>query len=125
MLLVPLSKYVKRVGNYTLPEMLGHFYGKKAETISSVIIPFAWLGIIAAQIIAAAKILSGLGILNYPSAAVISGLIFIIYSLAGGQMSILKTDLIQAVLIIACIIALVILSFFKAEDHHFHSLNNF
>lgn len=125
MLLVPLSKYVKRVGNYTLPEMLGHFYGKKAETISSVIIPFAWLGIIAAQIIAAAKILNGLGILNYPNAAVVSGLVFIIYTLAGGQMSILKTDLIQAVLIIAGIIALVIFSFFKAEDHHFHSLNNF
>ncbi len=125
MLLVPLSKYVKRVGNYTLPEMLGHFYGKKAETISSVIIPFAWLGIIAAQIIAAAKILNGLGILNYPGAAVISGFIFIIYTLAGGQMSILKTDLIQAILIIAGIIALVIFSFVKAEEHHFHSLNSF
>src|SRR5680860_796548 len=47
-ILIPLSKYVTRFGNYTLPELLGFFYGKKAATIASVIIPIAWLGIVAA-----------------------------------------------------------------------------
>ncbi len=99
-LLVPLSKYVKRFGNYTLPELLGFFYGKKARYIASAIIPLAWLGIVAAQIIAAAKILNGMQLLSYSNAAIISGSIFIIYTLAGGQISILKTDALQAIIII-------------------------
>lgn len=104
--LIPISKYVQRFGNYTLPELLGTFYGKKAETISSVIIPLAWLGIVAAQIIAAAKILSGLGFIDYTNAAIIAGTIFIIYTLLGGQLSILKTDALQSVLILSGICAL-------------------
>lgn len=106
--LIPLSKYVRRFGNYTLPELLASFYGKKAETISSIIIPLAWLGIVAAQIIAAAKILSGLGFISYEYAAILSGIIFIVYTLLGGQMSILKTDTLQAVLILLGLAALFI-----------------
>lgn len=107
-LLIPLSKYVRRFGNYTLPELLGTFYGKKAETISSIIIPLAWLGIVAAQIIAAAKILNGLGFISYENAAILSGIVFIIYTLLGGQLSILKTDTLQAVLILSGLAALFI-----------------
>ncbi|MCG6190593.1 sodium:solute symporter family protein [Maribellus maritimus] len=102
--LVPLSKYVKRFGNYTLPELLGKFYGKRAEIIASAVIPVAWLGIVAAQIIAAAKILNGLHIVSYYPAAIVSGVVFIVYTLIGGQHSIIKTDTIQSVLIIAGII---------------------
>lgn len=54
--LIPLAKYVRRLGNYTLPELIGHFYGAKAKVFASIIIPIAWTGIVAAQIIASAKI---------------------------------------------------------------------
>ena len=118
----PVSKYVKRFGNYTLPELLGSFYGKKAEVISSAIIPIAWLGIVAAQIIAAAKILSGLGFISYNYAAVSAGLIFILYTLAGGQISIIKTDAIQSIIIITGIILLFIFSLDKSEVPPFESL---
>ncbi|MFA5535253.1 MAG: hypothetical protein WDA19_12200, partial [Mariniphaga sp.] len=100
-LLAPLTKYVSRFGKYTLPGLLGYFFGEKARIISSLIIPVAWLGIVAAQIIAAAQILSGLELISYRGAAVTAGAIFILYTLAGGQVSILKTDLFQAILIIA------------------------
>ncbi len=127
--LIPLSKRVNRFGNYTLPEMLGLFYGKKAETISSAIIPVAWLGIIAAQIIAAAKIISGLGFIDYNSAAIVSGIVFIIYTLLGGQLSILKTDALQAVLIITGLAALIFFSLQRIptasfESFSFHALFN-
>lgn len=112
-ILIPISKYLKRFGNYTLPELLGTFYGKKAEIISSIIIPVAWLGIVAAQIIAAAKILSGMGFLTYSNAALIAGAIFISYTLIGGQLSILKTDVLQAVLIV---IGLGALLFFAVKN---------
>ena len=122
MVLVPLTKYVKRFGNYTLPELLGYFYGKKAEIIASAIIPVAWLGIVAAQIIAAAKILSGLGFINYSNAAILSGGIFILYTLAGGQVSILKTDTIQAILIIAGLTALTLFSVFDPQQPNLQPL---
>ncbi len=104
--LVPVSKYVRRYGHFTLPELLGRFYGKKAETIASLIIPLAWLGIVAAQIIAAAKILTGLPSINYQQAAILSGVVFIVYTLLGGQLSILKTDTLQSVLIVTGLAAM-------------------
>lgn len=122
LLLVPLSKYVSRFGNYTLPELLGSFYGKKAEIISSVIIPIAWIGIVAAQIIAAAKILSGLGFISYNNAAIAAGVIFVLYTLAGGQISILKTDTIQSIIIIA---GLLLLFVFSIKNSSFHPLSSF
>lgn len=122
LLLVPLSKYVSRFGNYTLPELLGTFYGKKAEIISSIIIPVAWIGIVAAQIIAAAKILSGLGFISYNNAAIAAGVIFVLYTVAGGQISILKTDTIQAVIIIAGLFVLLVFSIKKGSTHPFESL---
>lgn len=122
-LLVPISKYVSRFGKFTLPELLGTFYGKKAEIISSVIIPVAWIGIVAAQVIAAAKILSGLGFIGYEYAAISAGVVFILYTLAGGQISILKTDTIQAVIIISGLAVLLVFSITGNAVHHIESFN--
>ncbi len=105
--LAPLARYVSRYGKFTLPGLLGHFFGERARIISSLVIPLAWLGIIAAQIIAAAKILAGLEIIGYSAAAILSGIVFIIYTLFGGQVSILKTDTLQSILIISGLTALV------------------
>ncbi len=128
-ILTPLAKYVRRFGKYTLPELLGFFFGRKTEFIASLIIPAAWLGIVAAQIIAAAKIIAGLGGLDYNTAALLSGAVFILYTLIGGQLSILKTDMLQSVLLISGLLALVIVSFRNSGDRivqsfHYTSLFN-
>ncbi len=99
-LLVPMVKRVSRHGRFTLAEMVGRFYGETARKSASVIIPVAWTGIIAAQIVAAAKILFSLFGLPYEYGVLISGTVFIGYTLIGGQMSILKTDLYQAIIIL-------------------------
>ncbi|MFW6290356.1 MAG: sodium:solute symporter family transporter, partial [Mariniphaga sp.] len=106
--LAPLAKNVSRYGKFTLPGLLGHFFGERARIISSLVIPLAWLGIIAAQIIAAAKILAGLEVIGYSAAAILAGVVFIFYTLFGGQVSILKTDTLQSILIISGLTALVI-----------------
>ena len=113
--LLPLAKKVKRFGHYTLPELLARFYGSKAEKVASVVIPLAWIGIIAAQIIAAAKLINSLGYLNYTNGVIISSAVFIIYTLLGGQLSILKTDMFQALLIIAGLLALTFFAFKQPE----------
>ena len=63
--LVPLSKYVRRQDKITLPQMIGGYYGSEAKIVSSTIIAIAWIGIISAQIIGAAKIMTGFTGLNY------------------------------------------------------------
>jgi len=96
-----IVKKVNRLGKFTLPGLIGQFYGEQARKTASVIIPVAWLGIIAAQIIASAQILASFFSLNYTAGVLISGIIFIIYTFIGGQISILKTDFIQSVIILA------------------------
>lgn len=117
--LAPLAKKVSRYGKFTMPGLLGHFFGEKARIISSLVIPLAWLGIIGAQVIAAAKIVAGLEIVDYSTAAIFAGAIFIIYTLLGGQVSVLKTDTLQAILIIA---GLITLTLFAATTPHAQSL---
>lgn len=104
LLLVPVSMMVRRQGKYTLPQMIGDFYGREAKMISSVIISIAWIGIIAAQIIGAAKIMTGFTGLDYSLGVWGSGVIFIFYTLIGGQISVLKTDLYQSFIIIGGIL---------------------
>ena len=99
-LLIPLVKNINKIGHFTMPELLGTFYGRKAKLISSVIIPVAWIGIVAVQIIAAAKILAGLGFISYNQSAIIAGLVFIIFTLIGGQIGILRTDTLQSAILL-------------------------
>lgn len=101
LILVPIVKKVSRLGKFTLPELIGQFYGEQARKTASVIIPLAWLGIVAAQIIAAAQILASFFNLDYTIGVIISGAVFIVYTLIGGQISILKTDFVQSIIIIA------------------------
>jgi len=121
-LLIPLTKYVSKFGRNTLPELLGTFYGKKAEIISSVIIPVAWIGVITVQIIAAAKVLGAVGFLSYNNSAILAGAVFIFYTLVGGQKSVLKTDIVQSVIIITGLTILLVFSLRKGEIYTDNSL---
>lgn len=110
-----ISDKISILGHYTLPELLRKFYGVSAGKAASIMIPVAWTGIVAAQIIAGARILSSLGFVSYPDGAWICGLIFLFYTIAGGQLSILKTDFAQALIILAGIFTMVILRLLQPE----------
>lgn len=117
--LLSLRPFVKRAydhGRYTLPDLIENFYGKSPRVVASIVIPVAWTGIVAAQIIAAAKLLQGFMPVDYSVAAIVSTAVFVGYTVAGGQISILRTDFFQAALII---IGLVLLGVFT----YLHGLN--
>lgn len=99
--LLPFVKKAYTLGKYTLPDLIENLFGKLPRTIASIVIPLAWTGIVAAQIIASAKLLQSFTPLNYEISATISAIIFVFYTMAGGQLSILRTDLLQAILILA------------------------
>jgi SSS family solute:Na+ symporter len=102
--LLPIVRKVYAKGKFTLPELIGQYYGESARKVTSVIIPVAWLGIVAAQIIAGAQILVSFFGIGYSIGVLITGVIFIIYTYIGGQVSIMKTDLFQAFFILAGLI---------------------
>lgn len=115
LLLLPIVKKISRLGKFTLPELIGQFYGEQARKTASVIIPLAWLGIIAAQIIAAAQVLSSFFGLDYTIGVFISGAVYIIYTLIGGQISVLRTDFIQSIIILAGVVVTFIVLYKSPE----------
>jgi len=116
-ILFPLIRKVSRFGKFTLTDMIGRFYGSTARKSASVIIPIAWTGIVAAQIIAAAKILFSLFGMPYETGVILSSAIFIVYTLIGGQISILKTDFIQAIIILAGVVCSAVFLYVKEGPH--------
>ena len=103
--LIPFAPRAYKHGKYALPDLVEALYGKGPKLVASIVIPVAWTGIVAAQIIAAAKLLMTFTTMDYTTAAVVSAAVFTGYTLAGGQLSILRTDCFQACLIIAGLLA--------------------
>ena len=100
-LLIPFVKYIIKHGRRTFPELLETLYGSNVKKISSVIIAVSWLGVVAAQIVGGGTVVSLFFGVNYLNGVIITAIFFIFYTIIGGQISIIKTDLIQAVFIIA------------------------
>ena len=104
LILLPLTKYLKDFKGYNLPSLLENFYGKEVKKIASLIIAIAWIGVVATQIMGAAQILSILLPISRTFGILLSGSVFIIYTIMGGQLSVLKTDFVQLLFIITGIV---------------------
>lgn len=106
LLAVFFARKVHSYGVYTLPEVLERQYRSRAVKIAaSVLISVSWLGIISGQIIAAGKVLSAIWPGSTSSIIVAVGIIITLYTVLGGQFSILRTDAIQILIIIAGVAA--------------------
>lgn len=111
--LVLVAPLVKRFGKYTLPQLIEDQYGREAKIVASLIIPIAWIGVIAAQIIGGAKVMNSFFGLSYESSVWGIGLLFIFYTAIGGQISVIKTDLIQSFIIIIGVIVVAVYLIFR------------
>jgi SSS family solute:Na+ symporter len=90
-----LAKKVRQFGLYTLPELAEKQYDRRIGLAASILIVIAWIGVIAAQIVAAGKILSVLGMGDPTLWMIIFSAVFIAYTVLGGQFSVIRTDVIQ------------------------------
>ncbi len=93
------AQKVRRLALYTLPELIEKQYGRRMALAASVLIVVAWVGVVAAQIIAAGQILSILGMGSPTLWMAIFTVIFVTYTVLGGQHAIIRTDALQAVII--------------------------
>ena len=117
--LIPFASKAYSLGKYSLPDLIGNMYGNTPRIVSSIVIPVAWTGIIAAQIIAAAKILQSFTPLSYETCAIIFASVFTLYTIAGGQLSILRTDFLQAALIVVGLAIIAIFTGFSLEGSNY------
>jgi len=95
------AEKVRKFGLYTLPELVAKQYDGRMALAASVLIVVAWLGIIAGQVVAAGKILSVLGVGSPALWMVIFSIVFIVYTMVGGQYAVIRTDTLQTVIIFA------------------------
>lgn len=122
--LIPFAARAYQHGKYALPDLVENLYGKGPRLVATVVIPIAWTGIVAAQIIAAAKLLMTFTPMEYTTAAVVSAAVFTGYTLAGGQLSILRTDFLQACLIIAGLLLIAGFALFNGAGDVASATNN-
>lgn len=99
-----LAKKVRDFGLYTLPGLIEKQYNGRVAFVSSILIVIAWTGVIGAQIIAAGSIMDALGIGDARIWMAAFSVVFVVYTVVGGQHAIIRTDSLQTVIIFAGII---------------------
>jgi len=99
------ARKVRKFALYTLPELVKEQYDGRVALAASVFIVIAWVGVIAAQIVAAGRIMGVLGIGSSLWWMVLFTLVFVAYTVLGGQHAIIRTDVVQIIIIFAGISA--------------------
>ena len=90
-----------------MPDLANLYMGSAVRMEISLIILITWTGIAAAQFVAAARIVTTLTGLPHGYAVAASAAFLVVYTLIGGQKSVLRTDLFQfGVLAIAVLLTL-------------------
>ena len=95
-----LSQKVRDFGAVTLPDLAGKIAGRPAETIISMIIVISWIGVIAGQLVAMDSLITFALGKSTPLIFIITSVIVIAYTAIGGQLSVVKTDKVQLIIIL-------------------------
>jgi SSS family solute:Na+ symporter len=93
------ARKVRGSALYTLPELVERQYDRRMSLAASILIVIAWVGVVAGQIVAAGTVLSILGIGPVAFWMTIFTIVFVAYAILGGQFSIIRTDVFQAVVL--------------------------
>jgi SSS family solute:Na+ symporter len=88
----------------TLPEWAETVYGTPARILAAVLIAVMWLAVIAAQWVAAAGVMQALFGLPLGAGIVLAAGTVSAYTAWGGQPSVLRTDRLQVILIVAAVL---------------------
>ena len=90
-----LSERVRASEALTLPDLAHRYLGPAVRMEISLIILVTWIGISAAQFVAAARVITTLTGLPHAGAVTSAAVFIVVYTLIGGQKSVLRTDLFQ------------------------------
>lgn len=96
-----LAEKIRSARVWTLPELVGIFYGEKARLATSALVLISWIGVIAVQIVACGTILRAIFGGNQTLLMAACTLVFVLYTAHGGQRSVVRTDLVQLFIIVS------------------------
>ncbi|MCR5149555.1 MAG: sodium:solute symporter family protein [Eubacterium sp.] len=113
-----ISEKVRGLNADTLPHAAGIMLGRPAELIISIIIVVSWIGVIAGQLVALNNMIRFVTGKNSKTVFIIVAVAIILYTTIGGQLSVIKTDVIQfAVIVIGILTCFIYLYFFSNGDN--------
>ena len=96
-----VSEKARALNVYTLPELAGKTVGHKTRVLIALIIVISWIGIIAAQFSALESLFIPFIPAPWrPAALFLVSVAVIVYTMAGGQVSVLRTDAMQFILLL-------------------------
>ena len=111
-----ISERVRSIGADTLPDLANKTVGPAAEMLLALIIVISWVGVIGGQLVAMKNLIT---LATGSDSTIISfavTIIILIYTLTGGQRSVIRTDKLQfLIIIISIIICLIYLYTVKGE----------
>lgn len=110
-----IANAVRGTGARTLPDLIGNFYGSSARKTASALILIAWLGVIAAQIVAAGRILGALFGHDWAWMSA-TAIVLVAYTAHGGQRAVVRTDQMQLCVILAGLILLILICLRSAPE---------
>ena len=87
-----LAARVRAISVYTLPDILKGAFGNRVAVPAAIMIAIAWCGIVSAQMVAAARLLSSIYSLHFSSVLTVVAAVFVLYTFWGGQLSVIRTD---------------------------------
>ena len=102
-LLVMAAFFARRVREtecYTLPELVGTFYGQRARFAAALLVVISWIGVVAVQIQASGKVLGAVLGGDQTLFMAACAAVFVLYTVHGGQGSVIRTDLVQLLIIL-------------------------
>lgn len=86
------AKIYRSIGKMTVPGIVNHLFGVKAQIVSSVLLVIVMLAVGVSQIIAAGKFGQALLNIDFKISAIVFTVIFVIYTLAGGMKAVKATN---------------------------------
>ena len=103
-----ISERVRRIDADTLPDLAGKTAGRPAQLLIALIIAVSWIGVVAGQLAAMNSLVTyALGKSSRVIFAIVAAIV-ILYTLTGGQLSVIKTDRFQLLIILAGVAACMI-----------------
>lgn len=98
------SVKVRELSARTLPELAEKTVGNAGRRLTALIIVISWIGVIAAQFTAVAGFVGLILDAEAGTAAIVgTALAVILYTLAGGQLSVARTDVLQIAILVAAL----------------------
>lgn len=95
-----LAKIVRKTKLYTLPEITGHLFNNKVRSTAAILILLTQIAWISLLIQGTGAIITVLLQINYTITLTVITVIFITYTILGGQYAVIYTDIIQFLIMI-------------------------